>query len=309
MNSTDSQPAGEAPTPAPPPALRSVVGITVALAIAGGMAVAGSSDGLSVAGMPAFALTAVLIFAVQWLAFIPAYLSQSERYFDLIGSLTYISVAAFAVTVKGDARSALLAAMIAIWALRLGSFLFLRIRDAGFDRRFDRIKPFFFRFLMTWTLQGLWVLITAGAALAAMTSRESPPLGPLAFAGATLWLAGFVVEVVADSQKRRFRRDPANSDRFIQHGLWAWSRHPNYFGEISLWCGVALVALPALQGWQLATLISPLFVYLLLTRISGIPALESHARRRWGEDPEWRLYRASTPALFPRPPRSAPGAP
>ena len=100
---------------------------------------------------------------------------------------------------------------------------------------------------------------------------------------------------------------PENSDRFISHGLWAWSRHPNYFGEITLWLGIALIAAPALQGWQYATLVSPLFVYLLLTRVSGIPMLDAHARKRWGEEPDYQAYRARTPALFPRPPRTNTG--
>lgn len=290
-----------------PPAARSLVGIAITMALAALLALAGSQNGIRSGALPAFTVVAVIAFAVQWLAFVPAYLSQSERYYDLTGSLTYLSVTAFALSVKGDGRSALLAMLIAVWALRLGSFLFLRIRDAGSDRRFDRIKPFFFRFLMTWTLQGLWVLVTAGAALAAMTSANTAPLGPVAAVGAALWLAGFAIEVVADRQKRSFRRDPANRDRFIRHGLWAWSRHPNYFGEILLWCGVAVVAAPALQGWQFATLISPVFVYLLLTRVSGIPFLERQAMQRWGDDPTYRAYRETTPALFPRAPRrSAP---
>lgn len=113
-------------------------------------------------------------------------------------------------------------------------------------------------------------------------------------------MAGFAVEVVSERQKRRFRQDPANAERFITTGLWAWSRHPNYVGEIVLWVGIALIAIPALSGWQFITLISPLFVYLLLTRISGIPPLESRALKRWGKDPVFRAYMARTPVLFPR---------
>jgi steroid 5-alpha reductase family enzyme len=287
-----------------PAASKSIKAIVIALLIAATIAVAGSHQGLRYAGIPVFALIAILAFAIQWLVFIPAYLSQSERYYDLTGSLTYLSVVALAASVKGDPRSLLLAALIGVWAVRLGYFLFLRIRDAGSDRRFDQIKPYFFRFLMTWTLQGLWVLITAGASLAAMTSTDSTAIGPVAVIGLLLWIGGFSIEVIADRQKRAFRRDPDNAERFIRHGLWAWSRHPNYFGEIMLWLGVAIIALPALSGWQYATLISPLFVYLLLSRVSGIPALEAHAEKRWGEDPAYRAYREATPVLFMRPPKN-----
>jgi steroid 5-alpha reductase family enzyme len=120
-----------------------------------------------------------------------------------------------------------------------------------------------------------------------------------------LWGAGFAIEAIADHQKARFRADPANRDRFIATGLWAWSRHPNYCGEILLWAGVALVALPALSGFALVTLVSPLFVYVLLTRVSGIPLLEARSDSRWGADPAYRAYKARTPALWLRPPRPA----
>ncbi|MEO1078835.1 MAG: DUF1295 domain-containing protein [Pseudomonadota bacterium] len=286
-----------------PPAGRSIVGILIAATIAAAAALAGSDGGLSIAATPAFAVLALVAFAIQWLAFIPAFIFQTERYYDLVGSLTYLTTAALALSVKGDARSQLLALLIALWAIRLGSFLFLRIRADGRDQRFDRIKPYVFRFLMTWTLQGLWVLMTAGAALAAMTSGLSQPLGVWAYTGALLWITGFAFEAVADAQKRRFRREPANAGRFIDSGLWAWCRHPNYFGEILLWCGIALIAAPALQGWQHVTLISPLFVYLLLTRISGIPMLDRIARKRWGEEAAYQAYRKATPALLPRPPQ------
>lgn len=282
--------------------MQSVAVIGVVVAAAAGLALAGSDGGCSLFGVPAFALAGVLAFAVQWLAFVPAYRAQTEHYFDLTGSLTYITLVLFALTVGGDGRSLLLAVLVLAWALRLGTFLFQRVSESGGDRRFEKIKPDFWQFLMTWTLQGLWVFVTLAPALAAMTSTRQIPLGAFAVAGVALWLTGFLIEVLADAQKRRFRKDPRNAQRFITKGLWAWSRHPNYFGEIVLWCGVALISLPALQGWQLLTLLSPLFVYVLLTRISGIRMLDAQARRRWGDDPEYQAYRRRTSRLLPRPP-------
>ncbi|MBY0401881.1 DUF1295 domain-containing protein, partial [Myxococcota bacterium] len=183
----------------------------------------------------------------------------------------------------------------------LGLFLFGRIRDSGRAPRLEGIKLDFARFLMAFMLQGLWVALTAGAALAAMTAPQGAPSLRAADAiGALVWLAGFGIEVAADRQKQAFRADPANADRFITTGLWARSRHPNYLGEIVLWIGIAWVALPALAGWRLATLVSPLFVYVLLTRISGIPLLEARARKRWGSDPAYLAYLERTPRLFPR---------
>jgi len=174
---------------------------------------------------------------------------------------------------------------------------------AGKDGRFDEIKPSFVRFLNAWTIQGLWLTLTAGAALAAITSTTRVDADAFMLAGTLVWLLGFAIEAVADLQKSRFRAEPANKGRFIHTGLWSWSRHPNYFGEITLWFGVALIAAPALHGWQLVTLISPVFVFLLITRVSGVPLLEKHADETWGGQEDYEAYKARTSVLVPRPPR------
>jgi len=287
--------------------LRSLVEILIILTVGAGIAWAGSQGGSRVGEVPLFALCAAIAFGLNMLAFIPAYHYQTERYFDLMGSITYIALISAALALGGDigARDLLLASMIAIWALRLGPFLFARVTRDGSDGRFDRIKIYPAFFAMVWTLQGLWTLLTAACALAALTSPSNPPLGGFAFAGFGLWGLGLAMEVIADKQKQAFRARPENRDRYITSGLWAWSRHPNYFGEITLWVGVALVALPALSGWQFLSLISPIFVYVLLTRISGVPLLEARAQRRWGEEEGFQQYTRQTPTLFPRPPRKA----
>jgi len=279
------------------------------------IAVAGSQGGTAFRGVPVFALSVGLAFLIQWLAFIPAFLLQTESFFDLTGSLTYILVTTVAVVLSPplDARATLLLVLVVIWAVRLGTFLFRRVRRAGKDDRFDELKPSFPRFLNTWTIQGLWVSLTLAAALAATTSGErvsaattsAAPFAPDAFviAGAVVWVVGFVIEAIADSEKRRFRADPANKGQFIRTGLWSWSRHPNYFGEIALWTGIAILAFPVLHGWQLVTLISPVFVFLLITRVSGIPLLEKKADERWGGQEEYEAYKAQTSVLVLRPPR------
>jgi steroid 5-alpha reductase family enzyme len=133
---------------------------------------------------------------------------------------------------------------------------------------------------------------------------NQPELDVFALVGFVVWLIGIGIEALADQQKSAFRADPANKGKFIQSGLWAWSRHPNYFGEIVLWVGVAIIAFPVLSGWQLVTLVSPLFVILLLTRVSGIPMLEKRADERWGGQPDYEAYKERTPVLVMRPPRS-----
>lgn len=274
--------------------------------MAAALTATGTQGGATVRGIPVFALVVALAFVAQWVAFVPAFLRQTEAFYDLAGSLTYIAVTVIAIALAPDPdlRSFLLAALVVVWAARLGSYLVRRIRRAGRDDRFDAIKPSFARFLAAWTLQGLWIALTAGAALAAITGTTRVPLGPVAVAGLATWAAGFAIEVVADRQKASFRADPANRGRFIRDGLWAWSRHPNYFGEIVLWTGVALVAVEALVGWQLVTLVSPLFVALLLTRVSGVPMMERKADATWGGQPDYEAYKAATPVLIPRPPRT-----
>jgi steroid 5-alpha reductase family enzyme len=285
----------------------SIVGLLATLVIGAGIALAGSSGSVEAGGIAVFAIAAILAYAINWIVFVPSYLARTEAYFDLTGSLTYISLIVVSVLASNDvdARALVVAAAVVIWAVRLGSFLFRRVKRDGGDGRFDWIKTNFLRFLMTWSLQGLWVLLTLAAALAVITAEDRENIDAFMVIGMIVWLIGFAIEVVADRQKSAFRADPANEGRFVTSGLWAWSRHPNYFGEITLWVGIAIAAIPVLSGWRWLVLISPVFVVVLLTRISGIPMLERRGEKRWGDDPEFRAYTNNTSVLIPRPPRSS----
>lgn len=281
-----------------------LIAIGIVLIIASGLAWAGSQYGIHISGLPLFAICIALAFIIQWIVFIPSYIKKTEKFFDLTGSITYITVTLLAVLLSGgaDARAYLLLTLVVVWAIRLGSFLFNRIRKSGKDARFDSLKKSLTRFLQTWTLQGLWVSFTLAAALAAITAQVKVDLGGFALVGFLIWVIGFGIEIAADHQKSVFRRDPANKGKFIQSGLWSWSRHPNYFGEIMLWLGVAIIAFPALGGWQLLTLISPVFIFLLLTRVSGIPLLEKRADEKWGGQADYEAYKSRTSVLVPLPP-------
>ena len=280
-----------------------LVAISIAVTVVVlGIAWLGDQTGSRLYGLPLMVAMAVGVFAVQWIGLIHARLFETEHYFDLVGSLTYVTVTVFAVQQAIDfgLRQQLIAAAVMIWALRLGPFLFMRIKKAGEDQRFRKIKLSTPRFLLTWTLQGTWVFITAGAALAAIMTPNTDALGGVFYAGIILWIIGFLVEVIADNQKSRFKADLANEGRFINTGIWSRAQHPNYFGEIVLWTGVAVMAWPSLSGSALIFLVSPLFVALLLTRISGIPLLRKTAGARWGDDPEYQAYLKETPVLIPR---------
>ena len=269
------------------------------------IALAGSDGSETYNGMSLFIICASVSFVLHWIIFIPSFAFQTEHYFDLTGSISYLSAVALAFYLNPsvDPRDVLIGLLIVVWAVRLGSFLFMRVKQDGKDDRFTIMKTQFHWFLMTWTLGGLWVFLTMAAGLAAITSNTTQPFGLMAYLGLALWIFGFSIEVIADRQKRAFKKNQQKDKEFITSGLWAWSRHPNYFGEITLWIGLTLIALPVLSGWQLVTLISPVFVYILLTKISGIPLLENRGMKKWGSDPEYIDYVNRTPALILKKPK------
>jgi steroid 5-alpha reductase family enzyme len=268
------------------------------------IALAGSQGSAEYAGLSLFAICASVSYLLHWIIFVPSFIGQTEHYFDLTGTISYLTAIAlgFYLNPSSDPRDLLIGVLITIWAIRLGTFLFTRVKKDGKDKRFTVMKTQFVWYLMTWTIGGCWVFITMAAGLAAITSNTTVALGLPALVGTLLWIIGFSIEIIADKQKRDFKKDTSKDKEFITTGLWAWSRHPNYFGEIMLWIGVTIIAYPVLVGWQLCTLISPIFVYVLLTRISGVPLLENRAIKKWGSDPEYTSYLERTPVLIMRKP-------
>ena len=225
-----------------------------------------------VLGIPLMTLFFSGIFLVQWLGFGVAWTLKTERYYDLTGSLTYLVVVMLAWRLGQPASwgANLLFVAVAVWATRLGSFLFLRVIEVGEDQRFRHIKVSAPRFLMAWTLQGAWVAITVSAVLVALLPAQGAPAEPRGVFSTTVFalgyfvaIAGLALEIAADQQKKRFRKNPENRGRFIHTGLWSRSRHPNYFGEILFWLGLAVAATPSMSGIQYAAWLSPLFVYFL----------------------------------------------
>ena len=242
----------------------------------------------------------LLIFCIQWVSFIPAFIFQTEKFYDLTGSITYLTTVftALYITDSGNISDYVIVSCVAIWAIRLGSFLFMRIHKAGEDRRFRDIKPNFTRFFMTWTLQGMWVSMCLLCVLTALSSYSGIIVNNIFYIGLMIFISGFIIEVLADHQKTVFRKNIDNKDKFISSGLWAYSRHPNYFGEILLWLGIAVMSFSSLEGFQYFTLISPIFVYILLVYISGIRMLENQANKKWGHLDSYKEYLKNTPRLF-----------
>lgn len=286
--------------------IKALMVIVIAVIVSLGIAFAAGQNALTTeGGTSLFVIAALIAFAVNWLAFIPANIFKTEKFYDLTGAITYLSVIIITSSLAGslDWRAVIVGAFVIVWALRLGSFLFMRIHADGKDIRFDEIKVNPIRFLVAWTLQGTWVFLTSASALAIITSASPLPLDIYAYVGMAIWVFGFTIEVIADCQKKQFRNNPDNKGKFINVGLWSWSRHPNYFGEITLWTGITIMSLPLLSGWQWVTLISPIFVILLLTRISGIPTLQRTTKKRWGDDKDYQDYVKNTSLLIPLPPK------
>ena len=269
------------------------------------IATAANQGSVSISGIPLFGFAVALTFIIQWIVFIPSFLNKTEHFFDLTGSLTFISVVLITLMLIPEiyVRDIVIALLVVIWATRLGSFLFIRVRKDGGDGRFTIMKTKFWWFLMTWNIQGMWVFLSLAAGLAAMTSAEKVEADIFLIVGLIVWVLGFSIEVISDGQKSKFRSKTENKDKFITSGIWSWSRHPNYFGEILLWCGITIIALPVLQGWQFITLISPLFIIILLTQISGVRLLELRGKKKWGENEEYQKYLRNTSVLIPLPPK------
>jgi steroid 5-alpha reductase family enzyme len=247
----------------------------------------------------------VLIFVIQWIAYIPAFIFKTEKFYDLTGSLTYIAAISFALystnnSQSPDLGSLIIGAVIILWAVRLGSFLFMRVHKDKKDGRFDSIKTSFSQFFMTWTLQGMWVFICSSAALVAIANPTGVPINIVFIIGLALFVLGFVTEIIADNQKSAFRSIPENKDVFINEGLWARSRHPNYFGEITLWTGITVMGISTFEGMNYLALFSPIFSYLLLNYVSGVRMLEYRGHKKWGHLDAYKVYKESTPKLIPK---------
>lgn len=242
------------------------------------------------------------VYIIQWIAFIPAYMLQTEKFYDLTGSITYTSVFAYCIYLAtlGDVNwgSLIISILVILWAGRLGTFLFTRIAKDGEDKRFRTIKPDIAQFFMTWTLQGMWVSLCSLCAITAITSDTGIIVNGIFYIGVIMFIGGFAIEIVADQQKSAFRAIPENRNKFITSGLWGKSRHPNYFGEIMLWTGVAVMSFSSLSGLEYATLISPIFTYLLLVKISGVRMLEGRGQKTWGQDEEYIAYMKNTPMVM-----------
>ncbi len=248
-------------------------------------------------------IAVLLAFLISWIAYIPAYIFQTEKFYDLTGSIKYLFLTWFIYVLSYELYgfnigNLILATLISIWTIRLGSFLFMRVHKDGEDKRFRTIKTSASQFFLTWTLSGMWVSLCSICALTAIANPFGVTLNLVTYIGIGLFLLGFGIEVIADKQKTAFRSILENKNAFITSGLWSKSRHPNYLGEIILWFAIAVISFSSLSGTQYIALISPVFTYLLLVYVSGVRMLEDRANKKWGNLTEYQDYKKNTPILF-----------
>ncbi len=241
----------------------------------------------------------IIAVGLNLLLFIPAFLFKTDKLTDLSYALSFAIVASVLFFLSPqETGHLLLLSMIVLWALRLGGYLFIRIHKIKRDKRFDGMRESFPRFLRFWLLQGTTVFVVLLGAVS-FFSIDSVAMATLSYIGLLVFAFGLLIETIADIQKYRFINNPRNEGKWIDEGLWHYSRHPNYFGEILVWFGVYLFVLAHITGIDaFIGLLSPLYIALLIIFVSGIPLLEKAADKRWGDDPEYQKYKESTSALI-----------
>ncbi len=254
--------------------------------------------------MSAIALSFVVALAVNGAFFAVAAARRTDVVTDLSYSLTFALLAIVLLFTGAREPVQLVASLLVLlWAIRLGGYLFRRILRMKVDHRFDGMRDEPLRFARFWLLQAITVAVVM-LPVSYLLDRDHPPgFGAWAAAGAAVWLAGLLIEAVADAQKAAFRAKEENRGRFIAGGLWRYSRHPNYFGEILVWWGLFVYAVPFLGGAAFAVATGPAFITLLLLFVSGIPPHERSADAKYGADPAYRDYKRRTSILVPIPPR------
>jgi steroid 5-alpha reductase family enzyme len=255
--------------------------------------------------MNIFILTLILSFLIQFVFFIIANTYKTDKGTDLAyGTGIVVSViAALYVSPGVQIIRILVVGLVVLWGIRLSLYLFIRIQRMGRDRRFDGIREHTRSFAAFWILQAIAVWIIPLPAVFIISSPVIAGHYDTAVLGIIITMIGLAIETLADWQKFSFKSAPENRHRFVTTGLWNYSRHPNYFGEMLFWWGIYLVSLPYMNGMSYVITVGPLFITFLLLFVSGIPPLERSHLEKYGDDPEYLDYIRKTSILIPLPKR------
>ena len=255
--------------------------------------------------MTALLLTSLAVsLGINLTMFIIAYVRQSDKLTDISYAVTFATIALYGFYKSdGSPSHILLASAVGIWSLRLGSFLLYRVIKRGKDSRFDGTRENFVKFGKFWLGQALTVWVLMIPSILAFGATLTLTIGSLI--GLVVWASGLIIETTADIQKMNFANNPANKNKWIESGIWRYSRHPNYYGEILVWVGLYLYVIPGLSITQtIFGLISPIAITCLLLFVSGIPVLEKAADKRWGNLAAYQEYKRRTSLLILLPRKS-----
>ncbi len=249
-------------------------------------------------------ITLGISLGIQAAFFAVAATFRTDKVTDLSYGLTFIALAAWLAggSLHWFTPATAIGLMVVLWALRLAAYLLFRVLKTGRDARFDGVREHFWKFAKFWFFQGVavWIIMLPATLWFALPVRNGQWTGWMAL-GAMIWLAGLVIETVADAQKFASKSREGTRARWPDHGLWRYSRHPNYFGELLCWWGLFAFVVPGLGWWALPGAAGPLTITGLLLFVTGIPTLEASAQRKWGRDPEYLAYRQRTNRLIPWP--------
>ncbi|XP_040997602.1 uncharacterized protein LOC121243541 isoform X1 [Juglans microcarpa x Juglans regia] len=248
--------------------------------------------------------TAIVTVVYQLFFFIVTALLRFDKVTDFAGSTNFIIIAILTLILKGswNFRQVVLTLLVVIWGLRLALFLLMRILQWGEDRRFDEMRSNLGRLAIFWIFQAVWVWTVSLPVTVVNSSNRNPSLQAADIIGWIMWSVGFLVEATADQQKLVFKNSPENRGKWCNVGLWQYSRHPNYFGEILLWWGIFVASTPVLEGAEWLVILGPIFLTLLLLFVSGLPMLEESADKKFGNVGQYRLYKSTTSPLILLPP-------
>jgi len=239
----------------------------------------------------ALGISIVLNFVVYLIAFT----LQTDKLTDMTYSLSYICIALTALYYSAmQTAHIIIVVVVVLWAIRLGGFLMRRVHAIGRDDRFDTLRPHALKFLGFWTMQALTCFIVSLSVLLVLANAEAA-LTPIFIIGIGVALLGLAIETIADNQKYSFKN--RHPDTFMQQGLWANIKHPNYTGEILFWIGLAVAALSSPYGYF--ALLSPLWISFILIRFSGIPLLRDKWEARYGQRADFQEYKKNSWYLFP----------
>ena len=260
-----------------------------------------SFDSIKINNFPIVYIFTIIILILNTLSFMHSYAFKTDIFFDLIGSISFISVgvASLILITDVDANQILIFFLLIFWALRLGPFLFIRRLSAGLDERLSEYFKSPLSLYFIWTMNSLWVFLTSLSMIIIFSSSQNNEFGLIQWLGLLIWVLGFLIEVVSDTQKSKFNKK--NKGAFIDVGLWKYIRHPNYLGEIIIWLGIFVISISYINSiFTALSILSPIFVFILLRFLTGVPQLEQRGQEKWGKQEKYLKYKEKTGILLPK---------